>query len=66
MFEDDCFSYNGLKSYFVRLLCSRASMILDVDYSFVRCIMCLLYFPMKGWFVLVVAWCPLFSSLWFP
>ena len=40
--EDDCFSYNKLKSYFVKFPRSRASLIHDVDYSFVRCIMCLL------------------------
>ena len=40
--KDNCFSYNRLKSYFVRFLYSRVSVIHDVDYSFVRCIMCLL------------------------
>ena len=40
VFEDNCFSYNKMKSYFVRLLLT--SLIHDVDYSFVRCIMCLL------------------------
>ena len=42
VFEDDCFSYTRLKSYFVRFLCSWASLIPDVDYSFVRCIRCIL------------------------
>ena len=42
VFEDDCFSYTRLKSYFVRFLCSWASLIHDVDYSFVKCIICIL------------------------
>ena len=40
VFEDDCFSYNKMKSYVVRLLST--SLIHDVDYFFGRCIMCLL------------------------
>ena len=57
MFEVDCFSYNRLKSYFVRLLCSRASLIHEVGYSFARCIMylCLLLFSVLCCF-----------GLWFP
>ena len=42
MFEDDRFSFDRLKSFFFRSLCSLATMIFDVDSSFLRCLFCIL------------------------
>ena len=37
MIEDEHFSFDRPKSFFLRSLCAWATMILDVDSSFVRC-----------------------------
>ena len=42
MFEDERFSFDRLKSFFLRSFCAWATMIPDVDLSFVRCLLCLL------------------------
>ena len=42
MFEDMRFSFDRLKSIFLRSFCTWATMILDVDLSFVRCLLCYL------------------------
>ena len=36
MVEDEHFSFDRLKSFFLRSLCAWATMIIDVDLSFVR------------------------------
>ena len=41
VFEDVCFSISRLKGCFLRSFCSWASLIHDMDYSFVRCILCI-------------------------
>ena len=42
VFEDNIFSFDKLKSCFFRSLCSWASLIPNVDSSFVRCLLCIL------------------------
>ena len=42
MFEDDRFSFDRLKSFFFKSLCSWATTIADIDSSFVRCLLCIL------------------------
>ena len=42
MFEDERFSFDRLKSFFLRSLCAWATMIPNVDSSFVRCHLCIL------------------------
>lgn len=44
MFEDESFSFDRLKSFFLRSFCAWATLILDVDFSFVRGIYCILWF----------------------
>ena len=39
VFQDDCFSFDRLKSFFYRMLCLWASMIPNVDSSFVICLL---------------------------
>ena len=40
MFEDMWFSFDRLKSFFLRSSCAWATMIPNVDISFVRCLLC--------------------------
>ena len=42
MFEDERFSFDTLKSFFLRSFYAWATMIPDVDLSFVRCLLCFL------------------------
>ena len=42
MFEDERFSFDRLKSFFLRSFSAWATMIHDVDLSFVRCLLCIL------------------------
>ena len=42
MFEDMRFSFDRLKSFFLRSFCGWVTMIPDVDLSFVRCLSCFL------------------------
>ena len=42
VFEDECFSFDRLKAFFLRSLCAWATMIPDVDSAFVRCLLCIL------------------------
>ena len=42
MFEDEWFSFDRLKSIFLRSFCAWATMIPDVDLSFGRCLLCFL------------------------
>ena len=38
VFDDERFSFDRLKSFFVWSFCAWATMILDVELSFVRCL----------------------------
>ena len=42
VFEDECFSFDRLKSFFSRSLCAWTTMIPDVDSALVRCILCII------------------------
>ena len=43
MFEDECFSFDRLKSFFLSYLCAWATMIPGEDSAFVRYLLCILY-----------------------
>ena len=42
VFEDEWFSFDRLKSFFLRSFCTWPTMIPDVDLYFVRCLLCFL------------------------
>ena len=42
VFEDECFPFDRLKSFYLRSLCAWATMIPNVNSVFVKCLVCIL------------------------